>query len=71
MQPWAAGTILILLTGCTSTRTAPLNIVVSQVDNEAEGLPHATRFCAQYDRVASFKTKVGDSFQFDCVKRRP
>ena len=70
MKPAAVGTILVLLAGCTSAERPAPNIVVSNVNNESEGLPHATKFCAQHGRIAIFKTRLRESFQFDCVKRQ-
>lgn len=67
MRPSTVAPVLLGLVGCAST--PPPNIVVSNVANEAGGLVVATKFCAQYNRTAVFHTKLGESFQFDCVRR--
>lgn len=65
----------LLVSGCASVRLTPAGVSgnaayvsVSNVWNSAEALPYAEKHCAQYEKIARFKTKEEYSFVFDCVE---
>ena len=67
----------VSLTGCASMRVLPAGVSgneayvsISNVWNEAEALPYATKHCAQYGKIPKFQSKQGYAVVFDCVARQ-
>lgn len=66
---------VLLLSGCAARLLPPgisgneAFVTVSNVWNDGEALPYATRHCAQYGKIPRLQQSNGYSFTFDCVAR--